>query len=232
MECHNTFAKTISPPGKQPEEFDSTQIIYAVGCEKCHGPAAAHVKFQTENPSEKKGKYIINPAIFSRQQSLDYCVLCHGGRLQKSKPSFEFIPGDTLSNYFTIDPGTPDPAKIDVHGNQYGLLRASKCFIMSNTLTCTTCHNSHENERGSLKVFSERCMSCHSEGHDKICKMKKSLGNSINNNCIDCHMPVKTSNVVTVFLPHSNEPTAALIRTHFIAIYPEEAKKGINSNKQ
>ena len=55
-----------------------------VDCEKCHGPAARHVEFQTQNPKETIAKFIINPAGFSRQQSLDMCALCHGGRLQKT----------------------------------------------------------------------------------------------------------------------------------------------------
>src|SRR5438477_378401 len=74
LECHTTFVKTISDQGKEPEEFSHEQIIYAVDCEKCHGTAARHVEFQSQHPKETAGKYIINPATFSRQQSLDLCA--------------------------------------------------------------------------------------------------------------------------------------------------------------
>lgn len=224
LECHATFARKISAPNHQPEEFDP-KIIYGIDCEKCHGPASRHVQFQTQNPKETKAKYIINPALFSRQQNLDLCGLCHGGRLQNTKPSFQFIAGDKLTDYFTVDTTKPDPQNIDVHGNQLGLLRSSKCFIRSQTMTCTTCHNSHENERGKIALFSQRCITCHSSGHNNICKMSASIGTSINQNCIDCHMPLKPSKAITELLPGDTKPTAALVRSHLIAIYPDETIK-------
>lgn len=224
LECHSTFAQQVSAPGMEPEQFD-TRMVYGVDCEKCHGPAAKHVAFQTQNPKETKAKYIINPASFSRQQSLDLCGLCHGGRLQKTKPSFTFIAGDKLSDYFLRDTLTPDPDHIDVHGNQLGLLRASKCFRMSQTMTCSTCHSPHENERGKTILFSQRCMTCHSDAHGQPCKLTASMGSSITQNCIDCHMPLKASRSITELVQGNDKPTAALIRSHFIAIYPDETIK-------
>ena len=56
LECHSTYANTISSENKEPEEFDHYQILYGVDCEKCHGPAAKHVEYQTQNPKETKGK--------------------------------------------------------------------------------------------------------------------------------------------------------------------------------
>ena len=231
LECHTTFAKTISEPDKDPEEFDHNRIIYGVDCEKCHGPAARHVAFQTQNPKETNAKFIINPASLSRQQNLDLCASCHGGRLQKTKPSFEFTVGDTLTNFFVVDTTAPNPDHIDVHGNQYGLLRASKCFRMSMTLTCNTCHNVHENERGNTAVFSQRCMTCHNDAHEPVCKLSATMGSVINKNCIDCHMPLKASRAIAVQLQQNAVPVAALIRSHFISIYPDEAKKIIAEMK-
>jgi hypothetical protein len=225
LECHTTYVPVVSPVGKEPEEFDRKGILYGVNCEKCHGPAARHVQFQTQNPQEKEAKYIINPSRFSRQQKLDLCALCHGGRLQKTKPSFSFTSGHSLSDYFIVDTTASNPDQIDVHGNQYGLLRASKCFTMSNTLTCNSCHNTHENERGKTALFSQRCMTCHQEGHQNFCTFKNAVGKAITQNCIDCHMPLKPSRTIAVFLPDSTIATPALIRSHYITIYPEEAKR-------
>lgn len=224
MECHSTYAKLLSQPDKEPEAFDRNKIIYGVDCEKCHGPSAGHVQFHTQNREDTVPKYVINPAHFSRQQKLDLCTLCHGGRLQKTKPSFQFTSGDALTDYFKIDTTTPDPRTIDVHGNQYGLLRASKCFKMSD-MTCNSCHDVHKNEKGKAELFSQRCMSCHNSDHNNFCKMAPEIGNSIKKNCIDCHMPVKSSRAIAVFLPGKQTPTAALIRSHYIKIYPDESKK-------
>jgi hypothetical protein len=195
-----------------------------VNCEKCHGPAARHVQFQLDNPGMKQSKFIVNPASLSRQQNLDLCALCHGGRLTKTKPSFEFEVGDTLSNYFAVSSAAADATSIDVHGNQLGLLAASKCFTMSQ-LTCNTCHNTHENESGKIEIFSQRCISCHSEGHGESCKMTASIGPVITQDCIDCHMPKQPSHAIAVYLQGAATPTAALIRTHYIKVYPEETNK-------
>jgi hypothetical protein len=124
-----------------------------------------------------------------------------------------------------MDTLAPDPEKIDVHGNQLGLLRSSKCFQMSQTMTCTTCHKPHENERGKIALFSQRCSTCHNAEHGISCKMSASLGAVINQNCIDCHMPLKASKSITELLPGDSKPTAALIRSHLIGIYPDETLK-------
>lgn len=215
LECHTTFAKTISEPGKEPEEFDRNKFIYGVDCEKCHGPAAKHVKFQTENPTASVAKFIVNPATFTRQQKLDLCALCHGGRLQKTKSSFTFTSGNMLSDYFLIDTFPPRPDLIDVHGNQYGLLRASKCFKMSD-MTCNTCHDVHKNEKGKLASFSQKCMNCHTDVNSIGGVTHKRLGAQVKINCVDCHMQVQPSRAISVFLPGDKMPTAAQIRSHFI----------------
>ncbi len=225
LECHSTYVNVISPAGKEPEEYDRDQILYGVECEKCHGPGARHVEYESQNPADPIGKYIINPSKFTRQQSLDLCALCHGGRLQKTKPSFEFIAGDTLSNYFVKSTAGPATKEIDVHGNQYGLLEESKCFRMSSSMTCVTCHNTHENERGEEALFSQRCMTCHNKQHRTFCKIDPSTVVSINSNCIDCHMPKQPSMSVALLLPDNLFPTPAMIHTHMIKVYPEEVKK-------
>lgn len=223
LECHTTYAQVLSPPGVEPERFGEN-IIYGVDCEKCHGPAARHVDFHSTHPGEKRGQFILEPATFTRQQRLDLCGLCHSGRLDKTAPSFTFTAGKRLADYFRIDTAAPppDPEKIDVHGNQYGLLRASKCFRMSPTMTCLTCHNPHKNERGDIALFSQRCMSCHNGTNMHLCKLTASLGPSIEKNCIDCHMPRKASVSITELLPGDKVPTAAMIRSHYIAIYAKK----------
>lgn len=224
LECHATFAKTISEPGKEPEEFDRSQLLLTVGCEKCHGPGGRHVAFQQQNPKDTTGKYIVDPAAFSRQQSLDLCAVCHGGRLTKTQPSFSFESGGRLKDYFSFDTIGRNAADIDVHGNQLGLLAASKCFTMSG-MTCNSCHNTHRNEKGQLTVFSQRCMNCHSKEKGNFCKESAKIGAGITQNCIDCHMPKQSSRAIAVFLQGADAATAISMRTHYIKVYPEESAK-------
>ena len=220
LECHSTFFEKIPGPDNRQEAFSTSKIMYSVSCERCHGPGAAHVTFQLQHPEEKKARYIINPATFTRQQNLDMCQLCHGGRLSKTQPSFQFQSGDTLSRFFATDTATKDISTIDVHGNQYGMLSASKCFKMSN-MTCGSCHSPHNNETGNTALFSQRCMNCHKTGRNNFCKMAGKAGmETIKKDCISCHMPEQPSRAIMVLLQGQDTPTPALMRSHFIAIYP------------
>lgn len=230
LECHSTYFEKISDASQKLEKFDHNKIIFSIDCEKCHGPCAKHVKFQSNNAT-KEARYVVNPGKLPRERLLDLCALCHGGALTKTKPSFQFQAGDTLSNYFSLQTVVPNANNIDVHGNQLGLLSLSKCFRMSN-LTCINCHNVHENEDDKIKIFSQRCINCHNQSHGKMCKLTSSIGPSIVQNCIDCHMPKQLSHAVSVYLQGNDIPTSALMRTHYIKIYPDETKKILDKLKQ
>jgi hypothetical protein len=224
LECHSTYFQITKSEPQKPEEFDHNRIIYGIDCEKCHGPAAKHVEFQTKNPTEKQAKFIINTGKLARQLNLDMCILCHGGPLNKTKPSFSYMPGQLLSTSFEAYNAPTNPDNIDMHGNQFGLLSLSKCFQLSE-MTCLSCHNVHENEKGKLELFSARCIKCHGDNHSRQCKLSSLIGPDIKKNCIDCHMPKQPSHAVAVFLQGASIPTAALMRNHQIRIYQSESDK-------
>ncbi len=228
LECHSTYATTTTPPFQEPEKFDSTKMILGITCERCHGPAAAHVAYQKGHPEDTTGKFIINLAKLSVKQNLDFCSLCHAGRLQKTKPSFSFAAGDTLSHFFMIDSLHSSTQNLDVHGNQYGLLAGSKCFRMSPTMTCGTCHDVHNNQRGKMNLFSERCISCHTQPHKSIAGI---TAHQLQTNCIDCHMPVQPSQSIAFLLQGETVPTHATMRTHFITVYDDATKNFIRNLK-
>jgi hypothetical protein len=224
LECHGTYFKDVSS-SHHSAEFDHNQIIYGVQCESCHGPGEKHVEFQQQNPGDAKGKYIINPSSFTKQQQLDLCSHCHNNRKDSRKPAFDFVPGDILADLEQPADIKLDSQNLDVHGNQYGLLVASKCFRMSGTITCSTCHNTHQEERGKLGLFSQRCMTCHSEAKGNFCKMTELPVSVIKTNCIDCHMPTKQSKILTLELEGKTRNTPATLRSHLITIYSAESKK-------
>jgi hypothetical protein len=227
LECHSTYFQKLSDQ-EEDEEFSKTNIIYGVDCEKCHGPGARHIAFHSKNPGEKTGRFIINTEKLTRQQNLDLCRLCHGGRLKKTTTSFSFQPGDSLSGFFTWDNTPPSPGDIDVHGNQYGLLAASKCF-QGSQMTCLTCHNPHKNEENMMQTYSQRCMNCHNKEHNNFCKLKDQEKHNITSNCIDCHMPELSSRAIMVLLQGETIPTPASMHTHYITIYPEQTKKYLSA---
>ena len=219
MECHTTYTKDFMG-GYLPN-----QIIYGVGCERCHGPAAKHIEFHMENPQEKQGRFITNPASLKRQQSLDLCALCHSGVMRSMKPAFSFLPGDTLSNYFIKNSSGIDSFKLDVHANQYGLLTASKCFRISGTITCSSCHNIHVKESGNLIAYAKKCMNCHSQTNHKQGTLQEESQSFMMVNCVNCHMPVGASKNLTLLVSGNETPSPELVRSHLIAIYPLKKNK-------
>ena len=233
LECHTTYAgEIIEKPSSKAEGFKESEIIYGVTCEKCHGPGAKHVDYQAKNPADTTGRFILNPRSFTRDQSLDLCALCHGGKLEKTKPSFSYTAGEKLSAYFNWDTTAKVAGSIDVHGNQLGLLKSSSCFLQSATLTCNNCHSLHENN--DLSTYSQKCMDCHSTEHGNFCTEKSVSLEKKKNNCIDCHMPKQASRSIAVVLPGQNFITPTFIRTHHIAKYVEDTKKfieGIENKK-
>jgi hypothetical protein len=216
LECHATNARTVFISNKDYGDFfDRGQLIYGVDCERCHGPGEEHVRFQTMNPDEKTGRYIVNTGRLSRQQRLDACALCHSGSRYPLKPPFSYRVGDRLDDFSQAKYLPEEASTLDVHGNQYGLLGTSKCFISSG-MDCSTCHRVHVNEEGDVKQFSQRCLSCHNGAGHVSCKMPATAGLVLSDNCIDCHMPVVASQKLIL-----KGFGGVGVRTHHIAIYAE-----------
>lgn len=225
FECHGSFAETkIVKTGtlSVSEEIVKGAVIYGIDCQRCHGPAAEHVDFHEENPEEKKAKHITEIHKLSRQQKIDMCAVCHSGNDKLTqKSTFTFAPGDTLSDYY-FPQYTRSTKEPDVHGNQYGMLSSSACFIRSD-MDCSSCHNTHITEKNNTALFSQRCLSCHqTDTHPLASELGKS---GLTQNCIDCHMPVQPSKLITFQLAGKTQKTPYLLRSHRIAVYPEETQK-------
>ena len=224
MECHGTYAKTLFlGQNDLGDNFDKSQIIYGIDCEKCHGPGTEHIEYHKTHPGETVGKYIVNTGKLSRQQQLDACALCHSGSRYPMKPPFSFKAGDKLDEFSQAKYMLDSVSTLDVHGNQYGLLTSSKCFKQSG-MTCSSCHNTHVNEAGSTQLFSQRCMTCHNGIAHNTCKMPATPGLVLSANCIDCHMPTLPSHKIVLTLSELSRTIPNLVRTHRIAIYPESTK--------
>ena len=229
FECHSSYIREQPSPGIQNRDvrFDNGSIVYGIDCERCHGPSAQHVEFHTQHPDDKKAMYMASFKTMTRAQRLDACAVCHsGGKDNYLTSLFNFKMGDTLAKF--KEPSflheNVNPQTIDVHGNQNGLLKASKCFLMSN-MDCNTCHDTHAPAKPNLVAYSQRCTSCHNNANHNTCKMTATVGLTINSNCIDCHMPAKPTNVIKVESAGGKMVIPYMVRTHYIAIYPEESKK-------
>jgi hypothetical protein len=226
FECHASYiarAYEQASPVTVNETLDKNTLVYGIDCQRCHGPALAHVKFQEEHPDIKTSRYILSIRSLTRQQQLDLCAVCHSGNDQTPERSlFAFAPGDTLSHFyfpvFGADNGEPD-----VHGKQMQLLRSSKCFS-STTMTCTTCHAAHASEENRMAAFISKCMDCHQRSAHaaavlKDNEQKKRDFNLVGTNCIDCHMPLQASKAILFNNGGQLKNIPYFIRTHKIGIY-------------
>jgi hypothetical protein len=223
LKCHVTYA-TNRNPSKFGNQYDKKRMVYGIDCERCHRPSAKHVAYHKNNLEVSLPKFTMSWTGLSRQQRLDACAQCHSGlrqELLKGTP-FSFVVGENLKEYSRNYNKAPvDNSKLDVHGNQYGLLTSSECFKQTATMDCTTCHDPHKNQRGNAVYFNQKCMECHTTD-SVVCAAENSQINEMDNNCIACHMPTMPSNSMTVELTQDSLETPFYVRTHLIDVYPKK----------
>ena len=222
LECHTT-SFTLETGGGVARY--SRVYALSISCAKCHGDGRAHVKYHASHPEETRGKYMLNPAHFTRDRKVDNCALCHSGERDPKQPPFSYRPGERLDDYLIpqSDRDVPTP---DVHGNQVGLLRRSKCFRSSPEMSCATCHNVHKPER-DLAGFARKCLACHQVGEHPNAQ---EIGVRLMTSCIDCHMPNRRSKAIQINTP--GRQFALYFRSHAIGIYPEVAAAVLRSNAE
>jgi hypothetical protein len=214
LECHATYFEAIPPVNNR---YDKTNFVLGITCEKCHGPGGSHMLLHTSKAVAHSGQDMQSPVQWTREQQIDQCAWCHAGAGKSIRPAFSYVPGQPLTKYVDLPPSAPG-AHVDVHGSQVELLEKSRCF-QSSTMTCTTCHDVHTTQR-DLAAFSKRCLSCHTPA---TCGKFATLGDTITQNCIDCHMPRQETNLI---LFDRNGPKARpRMRNHWIKVYTEAATR-------
>lgn len=216
LECHATSFQAVRTDSglRYAKEYQ-----LGISCEKCHGDARAHVTWQTAHPGDSTPHDIVNPARISRDRRLDVCALCHsGGRVQRTA-SFTYRAGEVLEDYSVLPPDT-STGPPDVHGNQVGLLRGSKCFLKSPNMSCETCHDLHRVERDP-DALSGKCLQCHAATDHKPLRPRETVALA---SCATCHMPVQRSTSLQINTASSQE--GFNIRSHRIAVYPPDSTAG------
>jgi hypothetical protein len=222
FECHTSFITQSNP--KDVNALDKKSMILNIDCERCHGPAAKHVAFQTEAPDEKQARFIVSCKSLTRRQRMDMCAICHAGTNNiQLRSTFDFRPGDSASRFaFALHPVSNRP---DVHGDQASLLASSKCFRMSE-MDCNTCHNVHLNDHDDYAGIARRCQGCHTTASHNFCKLADSVdAGFLKANCTKCHMPAQASDIIKFKTTEANPNTAIFMINHRIAVYPDESKK-------
>ncbi|MBL0358353.1 MAG: hypothetical protein IPP72_16440 [Chitinophagaceae bacterium] len=234
FECHSSYIshkKNSAAAGNYfaadaaVELLEKNSLVSGIGCQRCHGPAARHVGFHEQNPNIKTASFIVSNKTLNRQQQLDQCAVCHSGNdKRKLQSRFMFRPGDMLANYFLPAVVADSTNHFDVHGNQFNLLKQSKCFLQSNSITCSSCHDPHGNATLPVAVYSQKCMGCHTEAGGNFCTLTPAAGIALKDNCIDCHMPKEASGAISFQVSGSAVSSSYLLRSHRIAVYKAAVK--------
>jgi hypothetical protein len=162
FECHATVTSD-----RGPSMLDEATMIPNVDCERCHGPARAHVE------AARRGAVAGDPALAlpfgpgraTADDELRLCGSCH--RL----------------------PSMGDPALIRtdnpvlVRFQPVGLMQ-SACYRKSRgTLACNTCHDPHSRTSTDRVAYEAACLACHQGPSHTPCRVSPETG------CVGCHMP-------------------------------------------
>ena len=209
LECH---ANAVTPT-QQPlaYDFDPESFEFGIGCGRCHGPGADHIAFHRDNPAQEEGVAIVNPARLGRSQQLSLCALCHAGQGVPRTPPLTFEPGDEIADHrhYSLE----EKKQLSVHGGQVPFLEESPCFLASDDLTCSTCHNVHEDQTGQAALFSRKCLSCHPQSHPEDPALA-------GDECTRCHMPDQQATNLALF--HAGDPFFLSMANHRIGIFAEQ----------
>lgn len=217
LDCHATW---FAEDPHEINRFDRHNFILGVTCVRCHGPGHEHAAYHLESPEATQGKLIVNPANLSRDRLNELCAQCHSAG-EPLKPAFTYRPGEPLAEFLELDLSADDPGNDDPHSaNQLARLMRSKCYSESDTMSCITCHDPHRDQRGQTAQYSHACRKCH---QPDACEERKSLGDAIDDRCVECHMPSKRDQQVSVDTRSGS--VAALIRDHAIGIWPDATEK-------
>lgn len=219
LDCHCTWFDY--EPGTT-NTYSRTQFVLGVSCERCHGPGSEHLAWHQAHPGDKVGRAIANPVRLPRLRQMEICGQCHSAVGRLRRPAFSFRPGDALVEYVELESDL-ERARVALHSNnQLPRLAQSRCFQAGEELTCTTCHNPHERQRGDLASFSARCQRCH---QPQACGMVPRAGARAESNCIDCHLSkVESISDITFNTPAGNDLAPLKMRDHLIRIDRELAQ--------
>ncbi|HZO55590.1 MAG TPA: tetratricopeptide repeat protein, partial [Bryobacteraceae bacterium] len=190
MFCHNGYPAGMEAARVGDDPLFPVKLPDGIDCQRCHGPGRAHVEAAGAKQSTAQIRAaIMNPKRLTRDRELEVCLQCHLETTSRTLPYslvrfdrefFSYRPGEPLASYmlhFDHAPGTGNDDKFEIAHAAYRL-RKSACFLRSDRLTCTTCHDPHNAPREEKAVAHYRnvCQSCHRAAHNP------------GQDCTSCHM--------------------------------------------
>ncbi|MCI0460456.1 MAG: tetratricopeptide repeat protein [Gemmataceae bacterium] len=189
---------------------------HAIGCERCHGPGALHIR-RHENAEDftPPDDSIVNPRHLSPVLREAVCQQCHlqglHRVLRRGRSTFDFRPGLPLHPFLSVfvRPATPGRSlKFVGHVEQ---MQGSRCFQQSGgKLGCISCHDPHQQPTPQERVsyYRDRCLHCHTDAGCSVpvaTRRQKSKEDS----CVQCHMPAGGSEIAHTSITDHRIPRQA-----------------------
>ena len=212
MFCHNAYPNTAegSDAYGTPPVFPK-ELPEGIGCQRCHGPAAEHVRTALSPAAdlEQKRASIVNPARLAPTLRNDVCYQCHlqpsaalSGVRRFGRNDYSYRPGEPLADYLVqmdpVDEGKDRDQRFEINHHPYRL-EQSQCFQKSEgALACATCHDPHRivpaDERAAH--YRTACQTCHQP--ESYTAAHTAANPPVErNDCTTCHMPKqRTQDVV------------------------------------
>jgi predicted CXXCH cytochrome family protein len=175
-----------------------------VGCEKCHGPGAAHAG----QPSRAN---IVNPARLDFVHANDVCIQCHSqGRPPQTQIEGKaydwpvgFRVGLDLKDFWKLEDHKPGETTFThfpdgtAHKNRMQGNDFVQSQMYTHGVTCFSCHDVHGtgNNADLLKPANVLCLECHGTGSPNgphapsMEQHTHHKAGSSGNECVACHMP-------------------------------------------
>jgi Tfp pilus assembly protein PilF len=196
QECHGSQIDVRFVP--EDHRYRSRLTTYAVNCESCHGPGAAHVTRARAGTLDDTADLAIQAfGTEDKDASLEVCFQCHAVK-DVLEPGY--LPGQDLTEHYALrlsmlgeDLFFPD-GRIRTFAYQQNHL-ASECYL-NGSMTCVDCHAPHG--QGYRDVFGrpldnrfadEQCLSCHPSKAANITAHTHHPEQSAGSRCVSCHMP-------------------------------------------
>jgi hypothetical protein len=170
--CHSTRT-SITGDG-----LELNDLIPNVSCERCHGPARAHVSAARGGRPDLSMPFGFEN--WTAESQLALCGQCH------RHPS-RAVPG-------LVRPENTDLARFQPVG-----ISQSKCYTRSaGAFSCVTCHDPHARASSNRAGYEPACLKCHEPagGGKAACPVSPRSG------CIDCHMPRVDTGQHVLFTDH------------------------------
>ena len=184
-----------------------TNLPEGITCERCHGPASAHIDARQADPVtveplhatalRKPDPTIVNPAHLDRDARLSICQQCHLAGVIVFKTGEDpttFRPGMMLAAHRTVFVPTGELTDEDAVGIDSHPVRLARSACYQNSeMTCGTCHDPHKPKALlAADQYNASCRTCHSDGAHAagLCARPdaQSAQEAATGACTTCHM--------------------------------------------